>query len=216
MRRVLIGLIVVAALFISGCSDEGILKLLNYSMDEIWYEVEGDFDELASGWEVSYSWDITTSIFGDDEKKVTVQYGGGYWFWNDYEVTKTVKPGKTTRIEIIGDAGEIEIENNSSSYYIVEVYLSPSSDPDWGDDDLIGDIWPNNSATWKVTTGYWDIKVVDDYWDVFLSFDNYVGPEETITFDYTGFKKSGSSVADKKANAAKYTELTEDKCEQRQ
>jgi len=216
MKRVLIVLIVISALFISGCSDEGVLRLLNYSMQEIWYRIDsGSTNWLASNFQVEYSWDLSTSIFGEEDKKVTVQYGGDYWWWYDYETTRTVKPGKTVSINIKGDAGEIAIWNNSNIFYVEEVYLSPSSDPTWGEDDLIGDIWPGETVTWKVTTDWWDILVVDDWGDEFVSYDNYVDQEETLTFEYTGFKKSKNAVADKKANAATYTELTEDRCEQR-
>jgi hypothetical protein len=204
-------------LLITGCSKEGILKLLNYSQEEIWYRIDyGYMEYLPSYTQISYSWDLASSIFGEDDKSVTVDYGGGYWWWYDYTTTRKIKPGKTVSIEIKGDAGEIAIWNNSWSFYIEEVYLSPSSDPSWGLDDLIGDIWPGETVTWKVTTGYWDIKVVDDWGDVFTSYGNYVDQEETIEFEYTGFKKSSAPDSEKKANAANYTELTEDRCEQRQ
>ncbi|MCF7794563.1 MAG: hypothetical protein K9N09_11285 [Candidatus Cloacimonetes bacterium] len=217
MKKLLVLLVVIASLFITGCTDEGILRLLNYSMEEIWYTINGGGTEwLDSGYQVEYGWDLDDSLFGSEDKKVTVQYGGDYWWWYDYEVTKTVKPGKTVDIDIIGDAGEIEIENNSNTFWIEEVYLAPSSDPYWGDDDLIGDIGPGESVIWKVTTGNWDIKVVDDWGDEFVAWDQYVGPEETLVFDYDGFKRTTTAAADKRANAAKYTEFIEDLCEQRE
>lgn len=217
MKKAVVLLIVLASLFITGCTDEGILRLLNYSRGEIWYRLnDGGLEWLNSGYQVEYSWDLGTGLFGEEDKTVTVQYGGYYWWWDDYEVTEKVKPGKTVEVNIKGDAGEIAIWNNSNIFYVEEVYLSPSSDPSWGDDDLDGDIWPGGTVTWKVTTGYWDILVVDDWGDEFVSYDNYIDQEETLTFEYTGFKKSTTAAADKKANALKYNELTEDRCEQRQ
>lgn len=217
MKKLLILVVVIGSLFITGCTDEGVLKILNNSLDEIWYELDGGATEwLDSNWEAEYTWDLDSSIFGSEDKKVTVKYGGGdQWWWDDYEVTRTVKPGKTVRLEVKGDAGEIAIWNNSTLFWIEEVYLSPSSDLDWGDDDLIGDIWPDEIITWKVTTGYWDVRIIDDVGGIYESFDNYVGPEETITFEYENFKKSSNTAINKKANAAKYTEFIEDLCEQR-
>lgn len=216
MRKLLIILLFAAALLITGCSDEGTLRVLSYSMDEVWFEVDnGDVYYLYTNEYYDFTWDLSTSLFGDEEKDVTVTYGGGYWFWYDYEVKKTVKPGSTAKVEIIGDAGEIAIWNNSNNFYVEEVYLSPSSDTTWGEDDLVGYIGPGETVTWKVSSGYWDIKLVDDYGDEFVSLDNYINPETTTTFEYTGFKKSSNSASQKKENSKKYKTKTEDLCEMR-
>jgi hypothetical protein len=215
MKKVL-WLLALMGLILAGCSDDGTLRIRNNSLEEIWYEVNnGSTEWLNSGESDSYSWKLSSSIFGEEDKKVTVDYGGGYWFWYDYTLTKTVKPGKTVTVSIIGDAGEIEIWNNSSGFYIYYVWLSPSSDDDWGDDDLQGIIGPGYSVVWKVTVGDWDILLEDDWGDQFDSYNNYIAPETRTTFEYTGFRRASNPVGDKKANAEKYTTRIEDKCEKR-
>jgi len=215
MRKAL-GLLVVLVLFLAGCSDDGTLKITNDSIEEVWYMINNnDIEWLSSGATDKHTWNLSTGIFGEEDKEVTIDYGGDYWFWYDYQTEKTIKPGKTVTVNIIGDAGEIEIQNISPAYYIVEVYLSPSDDPEWGDDDLLGIIGPGESVVWKVTVGYWDILVVDDYDWEYDSYDNYIAPETRIIFEYDGSKRASNPVGDKKANAEKYTEITIDNCEKR-
>ncbi len=211
MRRVLIGLIVVAALFISGCSDTGILRISNWSSYNAKYILGGDEYEISPGYSQEYEWDLSTSIFGIEKKKVNVEISGTYVF--NEVIRKTIKPGSTVKIDIYTNAGGIRVENWSYSKSIKEVYISPHSDDEWGDNDLSGVIGPGQSVSWYVTPGSWDIKIVDD-WDIELDFFADVELEETIVFTYYGSKSTGDSNELKIANAQKTTQSIEDRVQQ--
>lgn len=213
MKKGLILVLFAVALLISGCSDTGTLKIINWDAYDGWFTInDGSLTWLDAGyfWEKDY--ELSTSIFGEEEKKVSVEYGGEYVFTQS--VNKTVKPGSETKVEFETDAGEIIIWNDSNSFYINEVYISPSSDPTWGFNDLIGTVGPNQWVSWYVQPGTWDIKVVDNYGDEFTSLNNLISIEQTMTFYYDGFKKSGDAAAEKLANSKKYDTITKDKVQQ--
>ena len=110
MKKVLVSLIVLTALFISGCSDTGVLRINNWSSQLAYYIMSGEENWLDGGYYVEYEWDLSTSIFGDEEKKVNVEIGGDYIFTE--VISKKVKPGKTAKINIDTNAGEILIWND--------------------------------------------------------------------------------------------------------
>lgn len=56
---------------------------------------------------------------------------------------------------------------NKSTYVIVELYVSPSDDDEWGEDVLGADVLPNNESvdiefSRSETTCNWDLKIVDE------------------------------------------------------
>ncbi|MFC1898335.1 hypothetical protein ACFLYJ_02060 [Candidatus Cloacimonadota bacterium] len=213
MRKLLVILIAIAALFISGCSDKGTLTITNWSYYDAWFELSGNYYDIYSGEYWEFDWDLSTSIFGDEEKKVNVTIGGEYIFTE--VIRKTIKPGSDAEIDIDTNAGEILIFNDSYYYYIEEVYLSPSEDTTWGDNDLTGgDIGPSEWVSWYVSPGYWDILIVDDYGDEFYYFDVYIYIEDTYWIDYYGDKAGGDPVELKMANAKKHTQDIKDRVQQ--
>ncbi len=191
MRKIL-GLLVVLVLFLAGCSDDGTLKITNETAREIWFTInDGDQINLDEGESYSKSWELSTSIFGNEEKDVDVEYQGFYVFHD--EVEETVEAGSTTKLRIFADGGAIAIWNNSLTFYIDEVYISASDDPLWGDNLVIVPIGPGETYTWTVTPGNWDVQIVDDWGDVFELTWNYIALNETTIFEYTGFKKVDKS-----------------------
>lgn len=207
-------LLVLLGLVLSGCSEDGTLRITNNSNYSAWFQLGsvGLTNNLSSGQVYEKDYTLSTSIFGDEDKKVTVYFGGDFVF-TDQE-SKTIKPGSTSKVNIYSDAGEIVIWNDSYGFYIEEVFLSPSDDIDWGTNDLIGDIGPDEYVSWLVTPGWWDILVIDDWGDEFYSFDNYISVEETLVLYYDGFRSGGDPVHLKIENAKKYTEITKDRVQQ--
>jgi hypothetical protein len=56
---------------------------------------------------------------------------------------------------------------NKSTYVIVELYVAPSSQDEWGEDVLGTDVLPNNESVdiefeRSETTCNWDLKIVDE------------------------------------------------------
>jgi len=212
-------LLSVLILFIVGCTDDGVLRIKSNSSEDIWYQINyGTTEWLLPGQSESHSWSLSSSLFGEEVKDVTVTYGGGEWFWNEsYEVEKTIKPGKTTSVEIIGDCGEIEIVNQTASTSIWYVYISPSSDPDWGP-DLLGTqiLYPGYSISWIATTGYWDIKFVDENGYPYTFMNELITAETTNTYTFVdNLARSEDSISEKITNSQRYLEKVEGKIRQK-
>ena len=212
MKKIL-GLIFILALFITGCTDEGFLKIISNSSGDVWYELDnGSTKWLYPGESDLYSWDLSSSLFEEENKEITVTYGGGEWFWYEsYEVDKTIKPGNTSNVEIIGDCGEIEIVNNTNSTSIWYVYISPSSSSDWGN-DLLGTliIYSGYYMSWIATAGYWDIKFVDENGYDYTFMNELISPEVTNTYTFVDYaNRSSDSIKEKLINSQRYSEKTE-------
>lgn len=212
MKKIL-GLVFVLVLFITGCTDDGVLRITSNSSEDVWYQLNyGTTTWLSSGESDSHSWSLSSSMFGEEDKNVTVTYGGGEWFWYEsYEVDKTIKPGNTSNVEIIGDCGEIKIVNNTNSTSIWYVYISPSSSSDWGN-DLLGTLilYPGYYMSWIATAGYWDIKFVDENGVDYTIMNELISPEVTNTYTFAdNSNRSSDSIKEKLVNSQRYSEKTE-------
>ncbi len=207
-------LLVLLGLVLSGCSEDGTLKITNFSNFDVWFDLGGGSQTTLTYYGQIYEKDYTlsTSIFGDEDKRVTVNYGGDFVFSNS--VSKTIKPGSTAKVDIFSNAGIICIENETF-YDITEVYLSPSDDSSWGSNDLYGTIGYWEYAEWLVTAGYWDVMfyATDGYY--YEIYDIYMTTEfiYTITFG-SEMKGEKLNTQRKEQNAQNCRTITEDKYEQ--
>ncbi len=290
MRKTL-GLLVVLVLFLAGCSDDGTLKITNETLSQVGFTINDGAEEiLNSGDSYSKSWNLSTSIFGNEEEDVTIDYGFDgvlshsvtktveagsttkfviesedgtllinnltsreVWFTIDNgnvieldsgenyetswelleddiinvdvayegfhvfydEVEETIEAGNTTTLHINADGGAIEIWNNSAAFYIEEVYITTSDDPNWGDNLITVPIGPGESVTWTVTAGDWDVQVKDDEGNVFELFENYIALDETVIFEYTRFKRVDKPVGGMKTEIYTGTSREESKIERK-
>ena len=106
MRKTL-GLLVVLVLFLAGCSDDGTLKITDETAREIWFSInDGAEITLDVGESYSKSWDLSTSIFGSEEKDVDVAYEGYHVFYDDVE--KTVEAPVATKEPIVEKDVEVK------------------------------------------------------------------------------------------------------------
>lgn len=206
-------LLVLLGLVLSGCSEDGTLKITNLSHFDVWFDLGGSQTTLTYYGQVyEKDYTLSTSIFGDEDKRVTVNYNGEFVFSNS--VSKTIKPGSTARVNIFSDAGTIRIENETF-YDITEVYLAPSDDSSWGINDLYGTIGYSEYAEWLVTPGYWDVMfyATDGYY--YELYNIYMTTEFTfiITFEY-GMRGVKFDTQRKEQNAQNCRTITEDKYEQ--
>ncbi len=211
--------IVLILILLIGCSEDGTIKVKNNTDSYLEVTIESYYKYLNRGESVSKSWKLSNSIFNEEEKDVSVSGQGLYKFHfdGDYRVC----PGKTKKLTIYADAGAICIANHSTRT-IVSVYLSPSSDTDWGSDDLSGYIYSGEYYYWTATPGYWDIKVVDSGGYYGTSSDNYISIDNTTVFGYYGknkadknnsiklsYKKNGNSNKKDRKVSPKSTENSE-------
>jgi len=191
MKRLLWLILPVMLLSLTGCKDDATLVVRNSS--DGWLNVRVDDNGIyeLDPWDyLTSTWSLSTSILGDDSRKVLVEYSGLYVFSGSTRVTVTA--GETRKFSVYSDGGAIRIYNDSNIFTIEEVYLMPSSESGWGEDDLYGEIGPDEYSTWTVTPGYWDVMVVDDWGDEFYSYSNYIDYDELLSLTYTGFRASGA------------------------
>ena len=214
MKKVL-WLLVLMGLVLAGCSEDGTLRITNFSNYSAWFQLgSGGFtNNLSSGQVYEKDYTLSTSIFGDEDKKVTVTYGGDFVFTD--QVNKTIRPGSTSKVNIYSDAGVIRIENETD-YDIVEVYLSACDDISWGDNDLTGTIGYNEYVEWLVSPGCWDVKFYDEYGFYYIIWEIYIDIEDKYTITLVPSMKGSKDGDDVKAmNALQCKTETIDKCEQK-
>ena len=77
-------------------------------------------------------------------------------------------------------AAEVEV-TNESSWEIHEIYFSPSSQDDWGEDHLGKQILETGMSLvlTDVSSGRWDIRLVDEDSDVCVLEDVHITDSET-------------------------------------
>ena len=82
-----------------GCTDKAVLKITNATAyDEIWYAKNEDPVLIDSGEFVELEYDLHSSIFDIEEKKIDIEIGGRFILHE--EIRKTIKAGKTTDLLI--------------------------------------------------------------------------------------------------------------------
>ena len=208
MKKIL-GILIVAIILLAGCVDESektydsTLRINNLSSNnELDVFVNDDYTLLDALEYVQYTFE---DIEEDDYVTANVNYSGRFVFEEDYTVQ--IDADEDYAIDVSPNCGEIIVQNLSNAFTITEVYISPSSDDEWGDDDLSGTIGAGNQVTWKAEAGLWDIKLVDNWGDEFVAYDNYLSVEGSITYQYDGFRKNkatGDTNAAKAKNALRH------------
>jgi len=197
MKRLCIFAILLLALLLIGCTDDGELTVENKSSDDVWFDINNGTEiTLNAGEDYEKSWELAADIFGVEEKDVEIDYSGYHVFTGDIEFS--IEAGESKKFEIYADGGAITIWNNSDTFYIEEVYISESSDQYWGDNQISSDIGPGDTVTWTVSPGFWDIQLVDDWGDVFEAMNEYIELDVTTIFEYDGFKKAAHPAGGKK------------------
>ncbi|MCK4956417.1 MAG: hypothetical protein KAS49_02190 [Candidatus Cloacimonetes bacterium] len=193
-------------LLLAGCTGVGTLTISNNTKyDDVWFEIDNeDIYLLDSGEVYEFEWNLSTTAFGDEEKSVDIEYGGPYVFTQT--LNKKILANSDKSVNIYTDAGEIQIWNDSGSFNIMRVYIAPSSDDNWGEDDLSGIIKPGNNVSWYVSPGWWDIMFVDECGNGFISENNYISIEETVIAYYDGFIRTDNADTDKTENSKKYSD----------
>jgi hypothetical protein len=161
----------------------GCLDIESYSQTaEMWVNIDGGATETIPVWgDLTKFYDPT----GNSVSKA-VDYNGYTLFAGSTSIT--VYEDQYSRLDIYPDAGCFWINNNSTAFYITEVYLSPSYETQWGPNDLFSDIPPGEFFTWSCTPDIeWDLMVVDNWDDSFTFFNLMLNTDDVYTYDYTGF-----------------------------
>jgi hypothetical protein len=170
----------------------GCLDIESFSLNaDMWVSINNGPTEIIP------AWGDLTKFYDPVGISVTKQIDFNGYTVFEGSVSATVIEDNYTRVDIHPDAGCIWINNTSSSFYIEEVYLSPSYEGTWGSNDLYSDIYPGEFFTWTCTSEMsWDIKVVDDWGDEFTFFDVFLATDQVFVYDYTGFPAAANPAAD--------------------
>ncbi|MCD4829298.1 MAG: hypothetical protein K8R90_07745 [Candidatus Cloacimonetes bacterium] len=186
MKKLLWFAIPMLTLLLTGCSEDGEISVTNGTQGWMNVTIDGDGPiELAPDETVSKSWSLATSIFGDDSQDIDLHYTGLFIFSGMRSYS--IKAGYHKYVTLDADGGAIRVFNTSAAYTITEVYISPNSDTEWGDNDLSGDIGPGGSATWTVSPGIWDIRVVDNLNEEYTLFGLNIILGSIFSYYYPGF-----------------------------
>lgn len=190
-KHILLLMLLIAVVAFTGCSKQvaSTLNINNKTSADTWVRINDDNSEtIASNQGKSYSWNLKKSITGIESRTLNINYNGYTVFITD--TTITLKAGDSKKLDIVANGGCIIIENDSQSFTITNVYISPSDSTTWGNDVLNGTIPPQEHVSWTVEPGTWDIMVVDNYDDDFTIMEEEILLDHTYTYSYTGFKKS--------------------------
>jgi hypothetical protein len=144
-----------ACVLLVGCSQDGNVTIHNYSGPDLEVDLDGATYLLDDGETVTKQVHIGRKfIFGPDDRAVAIR-GIGYCKL-PFEEIVFVGDGGTVLYTVFGDAGYIDICNETG--YTVELYLSWSGDPSWGDPvELVPDGY---CTLWMLEEGYWDMLAV--------------------------------------------------------
>lgn len=182
MKKIPLLLTLVLALLLFACEDDGELRIRNRSTTDV--NVTLDYESsLVIRPSENYS------RFYNTNQDVRVSYDGLYLFSGVQN--RYVELGSVNVLTLISDGGAILLVN-SSNRTITNVYLSPSGDVSWGQDDLSGDIAPGASVSWTVTEGFWDIKVKNNLGQEYSVFSKQVLKDSTFTHIHEGRGERGA------------------------
>lgn len=171
MRRLLtLVLLIIIALGLVSCDEDGELRIRNRSNSDVWISVDGAGLQQMGAWT---NW----SQYYSEDSQVSIDYSGNHVFANT--MTGEVRKGLVTTVDIEADAGAVKIVNDST-FVITEVYISPSDQTEWGENDLVGTIVPGAQALWTISPGQWDLKLVDGVQNVYYKYDQTMELDQTL------------------------------------
>ncbi len=138
--------------------EPSLLHINNQTTWDVRYQIDlGTTQELEHDESDELQWDLLEY----EEISVNILYEGNHVFSKADNIT--VIGGETINFNVEADAGGLVILNNFPEINIIQVYLSPAEDVDWGDNDLEEMIQPGESEFWTLEPGVWDIRInLDD------------------------------------------------------
>ena len=192
MRKLsIIALIILAGLLLMACDEDGELRIRNRTNASVEVAINnGQPMEIVagSGWSRYYTESTT----------VTVNYSGNYVL-PDSE-TRTVSPGLPTTVNINATAGMMSITNDSQ-HTISELYISPRTQTDFGENLITESLLPEAISSWTLTDTAWDVKIVISDGTMLYKMNQPIALNETLELKVSTFtnhaKKTGLATTSK-------------------
>lgn len=183
MQKIMIlALLILMAFAVMACEEDGELRIRNRTSARVNFTVDDANPQQLESWT---NW----SRYYSEDRVVQVQYQGDYVFTNTLE--RSIYKGLVTTIDINPNGGAIRLINNGNNV-INAVFLSPSSETEWGEDDLMGILEVNGEAQWTLTPGQWDVRVIDSTNTSYYKLGVTVTVDQTINLPLSTFTKSAT------------------------
>ena len=130
---------------------------------------------------------------------VTLEYNGYHVFSGQTELV--LNQFLTDFYDIDATGGAVKIINNSTQTDITEVYIAMSEDEFGGEEVLDGILEHEDSAIWTVTSGNWDVLLVDNWGNEIVHLNNYVQLDNTVTISFRSIESPAASFVRRKGKA---------------
>ncbi len=191
-KTLMINLFLISLLtMLVGCREDGTFIFNNNSNHETRITIDRSSSTISPNSTYERNWSLSYSIFGVDDRNFDLTVRSRIFIWNDTTERVRVRAGSTNRKRVSDfyDAAGLDIINDSNSFTITHVYISPATDMFWGDNKLSGTIRPGNNRLWNISDGKWDILIVDNWGDEFAIFDVDFRIGQLRYYRYTGFTR---------------------------
>lgn len=182
MRHALLALLAALAIMVSACDTDGELRIRNRTAAEIYISVDDAAPHTIPSWA---NW----SKYYPKDETATITYSGNYVFANT--ITREVRQNLVTTVDIEPDGGAFSLRNDGSQA-LTEVYISPTGEPNWGDNDLSNNLAPGDSTLWTVTEGSWDLRVVASNLTTYFKYNQPIVKNSTTYLDLSDFDSKES------------------------
>ena len=197
MKRYII--FIILCFFLTGCKEEAFITVHNKTGGFLNVSIFGNDHTLSPTESKTKSWKLTNTIFEEEDKTINVSGIGLFKF--EFSDNYEIRPDDNINIDIEADAGVVIIRNNTSDNYIKKVYLSLSSDDNWGTNYLSENILPGGKWDEKVSEASWDILIIDDQDHGYPFYNKYIEIGEMVTFTLNqSSKKSYDIIPERKIN----------------
>lgn len=184
-------LLLLTIFLLASCAEDAIMFFYNDtdSMTEI--RVDNVNHELPAYQTLERKWELTSQAFSVSELPVSIRIKEKLFLFSQ-QYTVVLRAGSRVYKSIEPDAGSLKICNESSSP-ITEVYITPRTSSHWGSNRLAGAILPNVCISWNLTEGYWNLKVVSQWGDQYIAYDQRFFIGHLNTYYIYDWKTQGSS-----------------------
>jgi hypothetical protein len=175
-------LLVLIAMLVTACEQPGELRIRNRTSGNVQLNVNGEQFSLNP-------WGTWARTDYSLEQTIPVTYSGDYVFEN--HITRDVGPNQIATLDIHPAGGAIKIVNDRETA-LINLYLSPSGDPQWGADSLDVTVLPDENCQFVLTPGTWDIKTEDINYTPHYLYNQTVVLDQTLTLLLSSFSKGRS------------------------